>query len=99
METINHFTDLYYAVKSLSAPPARQQRMETLHKGGKGMNDSELFAGFTMGALLMFLFMMLVPMRCVEDYGKQQAVDHNAASWVVDQKTGKTRFKWNNEIK
>ena len=63
------------------------------------MNGSELSAGFTMGAFLMFFFMLTFPMQCTKREEQQQAVDHNAASWVVDQKTGKVKFKWRDEIK
>jgi hypothetical protein len=63
------------------------------------MNGSELSAGFTLGAFLMFFLMMSYPMQCVKKEEQQQAVDHNAASWVVDQKTGETTFKWKGEVK
>jgi hypothetical protein len=63
------------------------------------MNDSDLFRGFFMGAIVMLALMMFYPMPCVKKQGQQNAIDHGAASWVVDQKTGKTKFTWKDEIK
>jgi hypothetical protein len=47
----------------------------------------------------MLALMMFYPMPCVKKQGQQNAIDHGAASWVVDQKTGKTKFTWKDEIK
>ena len=63
------------------------------------IDDSEGCAGFLIGVVIATIFMAGIPMKCAKHDQRQEAVDHNAASWVVDQKTGETTFKWKDEVK
>jgi hypothetical protein len=49
------------------------------------------------GTLLIFLGIFLGYSSGLKDT-RQAAVDHRAATWIVDQKTGSKGFKWNDEI-
>lgn len=54
---------------------------------------------FGVGCFMMFIFMLALPMQCADKEAQQRAVDHGAAVWETDQKTGKTTFRWKDEIK
>ncbi len=60
--------------------------------------DTALFS-FVFGIILTFLFMLAAPMKCADKQAQQRAVDHGAAVWETDQKTGKVTFRWKDEIK
>lgn len=67
------------------------------------MSDDDYINGFLTGGIVVLIiftvsiFCFIGP-KTTKAY-QQQAIDHNAASWVVDQKTGQTTFKWKDEIK
>jgi hypothetical protein len=63
------------------------------------MNDDSRLFSFVFGVIVAVLFMLASPMQCADKEAKQDAVDHGAAVWETDQKTGKTTFKWKDEIK
>ena len=63
------------------------------------MNTADCIMSFALGCFMMFIFMVACPMQCADNQAQQRAVDHGAAVWEADQKTGEVTFKWKDEIK
>ena len=62
-------------------------------------DEGNLFGGIVFGLIVGCFFMAFVPMRCSHYEQQQEAVNHGAAIWEVDQASGITTFKWKEETK
>lgn len=72
-------------------------------KGGAAVSGEreagflDVFLGITLVALVVFLIGFTgfcIGSGSATKEARDQAIEHNAAYWSIDPKTGKTEFKW-----